>query len=119
MIELVKRFAKSMLGFLRSGCATVDQNEGNRRAAICSTCHNNVPAEEARSCGSCGIADPVIASVRALIGKHTIYDNRLKACAICGCDNRIQVWMTNEALQISKDIMNAYPEFCWKKELAR
>lgn len=98
----------------------LDQNTANLRASICVQCHNNKPSSEVRGgCSTCQkMGNKVINSVREQIikGNSTPSDAKLLTCAICGCDNRITVWIPNQILLKVEDA-NAYPGFCFKKKI--
>lgn len=114
----VQSFAQFLLNWALSGGQLVDQNTANLRAEICKACHNNKPSSEVRQgCSTCNkMGSLVINSVRSkIIGKHsTPSDNKILTCGICGCDNKISVWIPNEIL-LSPEEANAFPTFCWKK----
>lgn len=94
----------------------VSQMEANRRAAICAACHNNKERTGlGMFCFSC-VANSIGTLVSKILGNlATPYDQRLKACDICGCLNKLQVWFPLSALQVDDSNRNAFPEFCWKK----
>lgn len=114
----VKSFAQFLWNWKLQGSPLVDQNTANLRAGICSGCHNNKPSDEVRTgCSSCQRAGNLIINTsRDLIisGNTTTSDSRLLVCGVCGCDNKISVWIPNVALVAIEDV-NAYPSFCWKK----
>lgn len=118
-LERVKSFNHALAAYHKNGAVLVDQNTANIRANICTGCHNNVPDGEARSgCALCGGAEKVIVdqvSKTILQGRVTTHNSSLKACNICGCDNKLAVWFPQEYL-LKKHDQNAYPTFCWKKE---
>lgn len=98
----------------------VDVNTANIRAEICASCHNNVASNEVK--GGCGVCNKmgglVLNSIRDKIisGNRTTSDAKLLTCGICGCDNRISVWIPNSVLLANEDA-NAFPSFCWKKKI--
>jgi hypothetical protein len=122
MFQRVKNFSESMLRFATGGAQLVDQNTANVRASICVKCHNNVSPGQARAggCSSCrSVEDKAIEMLRSkIIGqKATMFDGHLKACAICGCDLKLKVWFPAAALGVSEQNKNAYPTYCWLKNL--
>lgn len=118
MAITVFQTAQSYLQFLwrwkLSDGKLVDQNTANIRAEICVQCHNNF-GSIGGGCRSCNkIANTVNSS---LIGSaHTPSDSKLKACKLCGCDNKVSVWIPNQVLLKLEDA-NAFPGFCWKKRI--
>lgn len=118
----VQSFVQFLLNWYLKGAKLVDQNTANLRASICATCHNNLPTKEIKKggCSSCNkMGGIVLNSIRSKIigGSRTTNDPKLLACGICGCDNRISVWIPNQVLVDSMHDVNAYPTFCWKKKL--
>ena len=115
----VQSFVQFLLNWYLKGGKLVDQNTANIRAATCAGCHNNLPSSEVRKggCGTCNkIGNMAINAVRAkIIGSHsTTSDAKLLSCRICGCDNRISVWIPNDIL-LSPEEANAFPTHCYKK----
>lgn len=118
----VQSFVQFLWNWYLNGAKLVDQNTANLRAAICASCHNNKPTKEIKKggCSSCNkMGGLVLNSIRSKIigGSKTIHDSKLLACAICGCDNKISVWIPNQILVDSMHDVNAYPTFCYKKKL--
>lgn len=119
--QTVQSFVQFLNNWYLKGGQLVDQNTANIRANTCIQCHNNKPSTETRAKSCCGgnkIQNVLINKVRAQIIKDnkTTLDAKLLTCAICGCDNKISVWIPNEILVKSEDV-NAYPSFCWKKKV--
>lgn len=120
IFQTVQSFAQFLNNWLLKGGQLVDQNTANTRAAICAACHNNLGSKEVRKscCGGGAAANAAVAVARKLIiqNKTTPSDKNLLTCKICGCDNKISVWIPNDALVIPEDA-NAYPTFCYKKKI--
>lgn len=121
--QTVQSFAQFLLNWTLTGGKMVDQNTANIRASICIGCHANVPSKEVKKggCSSCNkMGGIVLNSIRSKIigGNKTTSDSRLLTCMICGCDNRISVWIPNQVLVDSMHDVNAFPTHCWKKKLA-
>lgn len=120
-LERFKTFAASLGDYIKSGGKLVDQNTANIRAEICVKCHNNVIEKEARKtcCGGGIVESAVIVSTRAAIvgSRKTTSDKSLATCAICGCCNKTSVWFPSSPIGVSQDNKNAYPDFCWKKQI--
>lgn len=117
----VKSFTQFLWNFKLGGSQLVSQNTANLRGEICVGCHNNIPSKEVRKggCSTCQkMGGRVLNSIRDSIiaGNRTTSDGKLLTCGICGCDNRISVWIPNDVL-LSKEDANAYPQFCFKKAI--
>lgn len=116
----VKSFTQFLWNWKLQGSPLVDQNTANLRAEICAGCHNNKQSKDVRKgCSACNkMGNKVLDGIRDSIisGHRTTFDGRLLACSICGCDNRISVWIPNEVLLTVEDA-NAFPAFCWKKKV--
>lgn len=116
----VQSFSQFLWNWVLSGGNLVDQNTANIRAGICASCHNNLPSSEVRKggCSTCNkMGNYTLEKVRDTIikGHRTTNDSKLLTCGLCGCDNRISVWIPNVVLLNIEDA-NAYPEFCYKKK---
>ena len=98
----------------------VDQAEADRRSAICTTCPQNIPAQEARAggCKKCErAADAIINRFRKVLlqNRAAQHASSLKSCGICGCDNQLQVWIPMTALAGTVTDKAALPESCSKR----
>jgi hypothetical protein len=107
----VVSFLKSMKSMIAEG--TVSQEEANRRASICVNCPLNSNVTGCLPCSG-------LASVaQSLIGnKKTPADHLLKMCGVCGCVNKVKVWVKKETLDkltTVKDNQDKYPVGCWQK----
>lgn len=105
---------KALISHVLSGRQTVEQEEAERRAAICVTCERNV--EYHRPCGGrCPEVDEVVKAVVG--GGTTSLDDKLKACSVCGCVNRAAVWVeiTHLSKGIGPDFVEKAPPTCWKR----
>lgn len=117
LFSSVKSFSDAMAKWIKSGFKLVSQSEADQRASICAGCHNNKPSQELKGCTGCkaGILYPFR---KAIIGKSaTKSDGKLTTCQLCGCDLKIKVWMPIEALGYEGNDHNAFPEFCWIKQM--
>lgn len=98
----------------------LDQNTANQRAAICVQCHNNKNSSEVRrgcsSCNKMGNAVSNALNAKIIKGNSTPYDNQLLTCGLCGCPNKISVWIPNQ-IQLKVEDANAFPTHCWKKKI--
>lgn len=120
-LERVKNFASSLTNYVNTGGKLVDQNTANIRAEICASCHNNIKDTEARKscCGKGLIEGAAILAIRkGIVGDRvTTSHAKLGSCNICGCVNNLQVWFPSNPLGVNEDNKNAYPSFCWKKQI--
>ncbi len=115
--EIAARRAASML--VPSWTPFVEQEEAERRAAICAGCYAKTTLSGCRSC------DGFVAAIKTLIGgRQTKADNVLAAhaCAVCKCSASAQVHVKAEILAkgVDEKMMAKYSqiEHCWKfKEL--
>lgn len=106
----VGRFLSTMAAwFTTNGLQTIPQEEAERRASICAGCPLNVGMT---GCGVCRVA---LQGIRvAVLDAHTSQDEKLNACGVCGCDNKLQVHAPLAALRPSGSPL-AYPNWCWKR----
>lgn len=124
--SMVTKFIQLMYRFKAKGSKLIDQSEAERRASICQICPENKPEQEARSvvkCKSCAkklldrMATGGINMIRTQIlkGKSTSKDGDLKTCAVCGCDNKLSVWIPLDVLKVSETEKVQFPGVCWKQ----
>lgn len=101
-------FTKVLLAHARNG-ELVSQDEANRRAKICASCHFNVVVS---GCGACHALTSLLAD-----GHSTKYDSQLQSCGVCKCFLRSAVHFPLAVLEANdtNDKQEAYPSFCWKK----
>lgn len=114
-LDDVWRFTKTIFSNISSGSDRVDQDEANRRAAICAACPANVTPGNCLSCANSGKAAAIVG---VFVGERkTPYDATLQACQFCGCFNKVQVWFPLTDLQygMSQEIRDQLPSGCWKK----
>ncbi len=106
----VESFLRVVAAEVLAGAPLVSTEEAERRAMICSKCPLNVGT------GGCGICESLLQGLReSVLKKSTSLDSELKACGVCGCDNKTQVHLPLEIL--AKGVPHNYPNFCWKSEL--
>lgn len=104
----VEKFLHTAKEFIGAGCKFVEPAEAERRATICSTCPYNVGLV------GCGICQTTLAGLRDSILKVTTsQDDKLKACGICGCDNKTQVHVPLENMKATTEDLE-FPTWCWK-----
>lgn len=106
---------KAYVDLILSGFKTVEQEEANRRAAICASCYLKTPPQ---GCGSClKIAQLIVGDVAA---KTTPHDSYLvnQACSVCSCPVKSIVHFPLSALDKadSPEKQEAFPTFCWRKQ---
>lgn len=104
----VLRFLKTAASWAIGGFQLVPQEEAERRATICATCPLNV------ALSGCAVCRTTLDEARELLLKRsTSRDAELRACGICGCDNKAQVHFPLEALKQGTGDLS-YPSWCWK-----
>jgi hypothetical protein len=99
---------------LLKGNPRVDDEEADRRAAVCAGCSDNVPIG---GCGGCNAKTINSAIEKLTRAKPTKLDDKLHTCRYCGCLNKAQIWFPLDILQnhINPKIREALPAHCWKK----
>lgn len=112
MPTMVMGFYRTMRGVVKSGAQPVEQEEAERRAAICADCPRNIPIPPCQLCRS-----TVNLVGHWLIGKHTSKDEELKGCGVCGCSLATSVWVPVEPQReaLTVDQKKILPQRCWKK----
>ncbi len=105
---------KTLASWVMGGGKRVELQEANRRASICVGCPMN---QEIADCSACNETTLRAAVELVTSGGVTDQEGKLKACAVCGCSNKAQVWLPLDILQKHlPDEMNArLPDICWKK----
>ena len=93
----------------------VDQEEADRRAAICVQCNLNVSVS-----GSCAACADKFAKVMAIVGsRKTRFDEDLGACSLCGCLLQVAVHVPLEAqcAGVSEKLRDEFKtvSWCWKQ----
>lgn len=111
----IVRGTRVILSHKLAGSPLVSHERAEQRASICATCKKNVSYSKPCS-GFCPELDDM---VNALVGGFgTIYDDKLKACAVCACSNVAQVHVPAEflALGVTEAMMVEFEQVpdCWK-----
>lgn len=109
---LMKRFYNSAIKPYLAG-QLVDQEEANRRAAICAACPKNTD-KLVEFCVSCSTRSLVGHINQFLTSRHTPSDPLLKTCQICSCDLKMKCWCPTEAMR-EPELANKWPAHCWMK----
>lgn len=107
------RFLKVLKEWLfSSGAELVAQPEADRRSEICAGCPYNVPVH------GCSVCKGIAAKIFEIVGNRSSrFDNQLKGCAICGCDNKSQIHVPLSVLAKGVTPEMKFPAFCWKVKL--
>lgn len=112
----IMRGTMVLASFKLAGSQLVSQEEATRRAAICATCLYNV--DYRKPCG--GVCQELVDLVGTIIGgAGTEFDDKLSACACCGCSIKAHVWLRPEELKngVNAEILAKMPsETCWKRK---
>lgn len=105
-------FLKVLKHWLTKNPSFVESDEANRRAQICTTCPYNVNVQ---GCAGCTNIAGMIFSTTG--DRQTQYDTQLRNCQICGCVNKVQVWVPKETLDqgLTPEMKESLPDWCWKK----
>ncbi len=90
----------------------VQQEEADRRAAICTSCPLNVDVSGCSTCHK--LASAITGAVAKRVSAHNDY---LRACAICRCALKAMVWMPLDLLMTNEtsERQDLRPDFCWLK----
>lgn len=90
----------------------VEQTEAERRAAICTSCPNNMTAVGCTSCNLPSIM-AVINQIRS--GRSTSRDAALNACSACGCSLKAKVWLPVDVLRkgTPEQQFSYFTSNCW------
>jgi len=105
----VMRFLSVMGSWVSSGGGFVEQEEAERRAAICAGCSFNVEA------AGCSVCQDIAGNVaKVLGGRSTPHDAQLKNCGICGCEGKSSVHMPLDTLKAGSSGYE-YPTWCWRR----
>ena len=108
----LERFAKTMWGLIKTGLKLVDQEEADRRAAICAEC----PLNKEFGLGCQGCRGLLARAKDALGSRATGHEDKLKDCLACGCTLKLKVWIPTEVLDKGEQ-GSAKPEYasgCWR-----
>lgn len=111
--SLAARFLRTAISWALSGAKFVDQAEAERRAALCAGC----PLKGEVDCrGNCIFTRLVNTAMKLFGGKATSRDADLADCLVCGCRQRVLVWIPLEHLHdpsLDGRWPTEYP--CWHK----
>jgi hypothetical protein len=108
----VVSFLKVLKHWLLQNPTLVEQEEADRRAHICTTCPYNVNVQGCAGCTN--IASMIF---NATGDRQTPHDTQLRNCQVCGCVNKVQVWVPKETLDqgLTPEMRESLPDWCWKK----
>ncbi len=97
-------FAHQLLSSMKNGLKPADIKLAVERGKICAYCPNNKKVTRCETC-----LKTVAAITKILIGKRsTVYDSKLKQCAICKCDLKQKIHYP-----LNEGDKNVYPANCW------
>lgn len=109
---MMKRFYNSAIKPYLAG-QLVDQEEANRRAAICATCPKNTD-KLVEFCVSCSTRSLVGHINQFLTSRHTPSDHLLKTCSTCGCDLKMKIHCPTESMDYP-ELREKWDANCWMK----
>ena len=102
------RFLKAVKAWYSKGGEPVPRELAEERAAVCAKCPFNV---DIKGCGAClSVARTFFPEIAKL---STAADKQLKACNVCGCQNRISVWVPWNIKTAGTKNLDTYHELCW------
>ena len=112
--QMMKRFYKSAVVPYLAG-QLVDQEEANRRAAICATCPKNTD-KIVEFCVSCSTRSLVGHINQFLTSRHTPSDPLLKNCSVCHCLLPMKIWIRKEDMD-EPELRDKWPTDhpCWMR----
>jgi len=111
----VANFLRVAVDWVAKGFRPVGAEEAERRALICEGCDFNV---ESSGCVGCKAREFAANLATATQGLTTSRDPRLKACAVCGCENKAQVHYPLDVLAKGVTPEMQFPVWCWKRKTA-
>jgi len=102
--KLVRRWAAKWKGEL----PFVSSEEANARAKICAGCPFNVPIDSCPGCVG------VFRFLKKLLTPNQVtpYDEKLKACGVCGCSLRIKIHVPQDLILEADNGEVPYPDWC-------
>jgi hypothetical protein len=108
----VVNFLRVLKHWLTKNPTLVEPQEADRRAQICTTCPYNV---NVNGCAGCTNIAGLIFNTTG--DRTTSHDLQLRNCQICGCVNKVQVWVPKETLDqgLTPEMRGNLPDWCWKK----
>ena len=110
--QMMQRFYSSaVLPYIEG--SLVNQEEANRRAAICATCPRNT-SKVTEFCVSCATRTLVANVSQFLTAKSTPSDSTLDHCDICQCELKLKVWCPKESMD-EPEYREKWPEHCWMR----
>lgn len=111
----VMNFLRVAASWVGKGFKPVEPEEAERRARICEGCEFNV---ESAGCAGCKAREFAANLATATQGLRTSRDPQLKACAVCGCENKAQVHYPLDVLAQGVTPDMTFPVWCWKRKTA-
>ena len=122
LLESAKKLANGasvIREWLGSGGVTTDIADAQRRADICIACPHNQPSR--LPIGVIAGAVKRHLEVKNKLGLRVKGEKSLETCEICGCANRLKVWLPRDLLRAQasdKEIsdFSGVSGNCWVKE---
>ena len=105
--DILRFLATAKTWILSRTC--VPQEEAERRAEICAMCPLNTDAVM----GCTGCINYAAELFSAIGDKKTRAHSNLRSCEVCGCENKVQVWVPEDVLRQHSGELS-YPNWCWK-----
>ncbi len=113
MLNRVTRWAATLAAKMpRGGFTLVNQDEADRRSAICFHCPKNVPWKT--GCAGCSATtSTLLAQLRQ--NRVSNRQGNLMACHITGADNLTGVHLPNSAWEVTQEQRDQMPAECWRR----
>lgn len=104
------RGALTLVKWLGSGGAPVEESEANERAMVCASCPHNALKRRIED----RIAREIVKQeeIRLKLRLTTTNDTRLETCDVCGCYLKLKVWVPMRFQNKSLP----FPNFCWMRK---
>lgn len=114
LLDRAKQFkegAQILSEWLGSGAVTVDPATAQRRADVCLKCPLNVHESFT--------AETIAAAIRRQVEiKNSLKlrvngEKSLHTCAVCGCVNRLKIWLPLERILPTPEELPKFDSACW------
>lgn len=113
-IEDLVHGTQVLIEFVKQGSPMVSQELAESRAATCAACYALLNFKGCAPClGLAGMVDEVSGMKKTKADAQL----QLKACGVCKCVARAQIWVPIEIMErgITPEMDALWPEWCWKK----
>lgn len=103
--------------WLGSAAVPVLPETAQARADICLKCPGNLEGSRLTDEIASAIKEQI--ELKNHLELHVVGEDGLKACAVCDCVNRLQIWCPEGLFQnhVTKADALRYPAACWKRKM--